>query len=90
MSKTVRATDAARHFSDLLNTIKFRGETFTIIRGGKSVASIGPVEGTQKSRTLGELKRLLQSLPRLGEEAERFTDDLKEIIQHQPSLPKEI
>lgn len=66
MPKTIRASEAVRRFSDLLNTVKFRGETFTIVRGGKSVAYIGPVEGMQRTRTLGELKHLLQGLPRLG------------------------
>ncbi|HLF86717.1 MAG TPA: type II toxin-antitoxin system Phd/YefM family antitoxin [Nitrospiria bacterium] len=89
MSKTIRATEAVRQFSDLLNTIRFRGESFTVTRGGKPIAYMGPVEEVQKSLTMGELKRVLQNLPHLGEEAESFWEDIKDAARHQPSLPKE-
>jgi prevent-host-death family protein len=42
--KDVTATDAARHFSDLLDAIEHAGESFTVTRGGKVVARIVPVE----------------------------------------------
>jgi prevent-host-death family protein len=35
------ATDASRHFSDLLDAVE-RGETVTIVRGNHPVAEIGP------------------------------------------------
>ncbi|MDH4277588.1 MAG: type II toxin-antitoxin system Phd/YefM family antitoxin [Acidimicrobiia bacterium] len=40
----VSATDAARKFSDLLDAVEHRGERFTVIRRGKVVARIEPVE----------------------------------------------
>lgn len=88
MEKTVSATEAVRKFSEILNSIKYRGNHYTILRGGKPVASISPVESSLKERTLGELKELLKKLPRLGDEAERFEKDLKEIIEHQPYMPE--
>lgn len=39
----VSATDAARNFSDLLDSIEHNGETFTIVRHGKPVAHLQPV-----------------------------------------------
>jgi antitoxin (DNA-binding transcriptional repressor) of toxin-antitoxin stability system len=39
----VSATDAARHFADLLDGIEHRGERYTIIRRGRAVAHIEPV-----------------------------------------------
>ena len=39
--KTMTATEASRHFSDLLDAVE-RGETITIIRGSHPVAEIGP------------------------------------------------
>jgi antitoxin (DNA-binding transcriptional repressor) of toxin-antitoxin stability system len=39
----VTATDAARHFADLLDAIEFRGERFTIVRRGRAVAHLEPV-----------------------------------------------
>ncbi|HXT93250.1 MAG TPA: type II toxin-antitoxin system prevent-host-death family antitoxin [Trebonia sp.] len=39
--RTVTATEASRHFSDLLDAVE-RGETVTIVRGNRPVAEIGP------------------------------------------------
>jgi prevent-host-death family protein len=39
----VRATDAARNFADLLDAVEHRGERFTIVRRGKAIAHIEPV-----------------------------------------------
>jgi antitoxin (DNA-binding transcriptional repressor) of toxin-antitoxin stability system len=38
----VTATDAARHFADLLDAVEHRGEHFTIIRRGKAIAHLEP------------------------------------------------
>jgi antitoxin (DNA-binding transcriptional repressor) of toxin-antitoxin stability system len=88
MGKSVTATEAVRKFSDLLNTIKFKGGQYTIIRGGKPVAVLGPAGLPSHERTLGELKGLLKKIPRLGEEAAAFEKDLKEAARKQPALPK--
>lgn len=40
----VSATDAARNFSDILDAVEHRGEHFTIVRRGKVVAQIDPVQ----------------------------------------------
>ena len=89
MEKALSATEAVRKFSEILNSVKYRGESFTIVRGGRPVASISPCENQPKSRNLGELRNLVKNLPRLGEEADRFGKDLKEIRKRQPTLPKE-
>lgn len=88
MGKTITATEAARKFSELLNSIKYKGDHYTLVRGGKPVASIGPVEAPLKARTLGELKDLLRQLPRLGDEAARLEKDLRDLVRHQPSMPR--
>lgn len=94
MEKTIRATKAVRKFSELLNLIKFRGDEFTITRGGEPIAHMGPSKVSWIGKpipaeiTLGDLKMLLQKIPRLDEESFAFEKDLKEIIKHQPSLPE--
>jgi prevent-host-death family protein len=40
--KQLSATDAARRFSDLLDSVEAGGETFLIVRRGRAVARIGP------------------------------------------------
>jgi len=89
MDKTITATEAVRKFSEILNSVKYRGDRYTILRGGSPVASLFPVEISTEEKVLGELKRLLKSLPKLGEEAEKFAQDLKEIRKYQPSLAKD-
>lgn len=41
--RTMTATEASRHFSDLLDAVE-RGETVTIVRGNRPVAEIGPAQ----------------------------------------------
>jgi antitoxin (DNA-binding transcriptional repressor) of toxin-antitoxin stability system len=89
MDKAVTATEAVRDFSGLLNTVKFKGETFIIKRGGKPIASIGPVREANVSKTLKELKGILLELPRMGDELDLFAKDLIEVRKNQPSLPEE-
>lgn len=39
--RVLTATDASRHFSDLLDAIE-RGETVTVTRGGRAIAELRP------------------------------------------------
>lgn len=89
MEKKISATEAVRRFSEILNNIKYRGESYTIVRRGKRVASIYPIEVPLKERSLGELKTLLKNIPKLSDETESFERDLREILEHQPGIPKE-
>ena len=89
MQKTVSATEAVRKFSEILNSIRYRGESYTIVRGGKPIASISPVETSSRRRLLGELKEMVKDIPRLGAEADRFGRDLRSILEHQLPVPKE-
>lgn len=88
MSKTITATEAVRKFSEILNSIKYKGNHYTVVRAGKPVASICPVETHVKERTLGELKELVKTLPPLGDEIRKFEDDIREIVKHQPLPPE--
>lgn len=89
MENRTTATEAVRKFSELLNSIKFKGDHYIIERSGKPVASIGPVKEIRKIRPLKELVFILNKLPRLDEEAESLAADLEYICKHQPFLPEE-
>lgn len=89
MGKKITATEAVRKFSDLLNNIRYRGSHYTILKGGKPIAAVGPVGEFKVERTLGELPELLEALPLLGEEAKSFEADLEEILKSQPAMPTE-
>ena len=87
MKRTVRATELVRNFSEILSTIKYQGRDYIVMKGGKPVAHIGPLEPDRGASTLGELLDLLKKLPRLGEEGKRFEADLRAIRRRQPLLP---
>jgi prevent-host-death family protein len=40
--KQLSATDAARRFSDVLDSVESKGESFVVVRHGRAVATIGP------------------------------------------------
>jgi len=58
-------------------------------RGEKLIASISPVETSPRKRLLGELKEVVKDIPHLGAEGDRFGRDLRDILEHQPPMPKE-
>jgi len=87
MIKTISATDAVRTFSELLNAIKYKGEFYTIIRGGKPAATIGPVETVTSMRTLKELALVLKAMPKLDDD-DKFAADVEDIITNQPVTPE--
>ena len=87
MMKTISATDAVRTFSELLNAIKYKGEFYTIIRGGKPAATIGPVETVTSMRTLKELALVLKAMPKLDDD-DKFAADVEDIITNQPVTPE--
>jgi len=88
MTRTITATEAVRKFSEILNSIKYTGNDYTIMRGGKPVATICSAETHAKALTLGDLAGLVKSLPALGDEAERFKKDIKEARKRQPHMPE--
>lgn len=56
----ITATDAARHFADLLDGVEHRGEHYTIVRRGKAIAHLEPMSAGRGA----DVKSLLrQHLP---------------------------
>ena len=86
MEKRISATRAVRDFSEVLNKIKFKGVHYIIERGGKPIASMKSIEENIDPVTLGELKNLLNKLPRLENELDAFASDLEEISRNQPLM----
>lgn len=77
MAIYLSVTEAARHLSEILGRVRFRGERFILTKGGQPVAELGPVAAPPPVR-LGELPAILAELPHLApEDAERFADDLE-------------
>lgn len=53
----VSSTEAARAFADLLDAVEHRGETFTIVRRGKAIATLQPIKAGQGAEVKALLKR---------------------------------
>jgi prevent-host-death family protein len=79
MHTKVSATEAARKLSDLLNRVRYRGETFTIVRAGEEVCHMVPT--VQRGMTLRRLREALASVPGTDDE---FQADLARIRAEQP------
>ncbi len=74
MKLPISATQAVRNFSELMNRVHYRGESFVVERGGKPICEILPA-APSKFRG-GDLANLLRSLPKPDEEYLRVVEDL--------------
>lgn len=84
MATVVSATDAARNFSDLLNRVRYRGESFDIVRGGEVVASISAA-----TRARATAVELIAALRKVSAPDDGFADDLERVQAEQPTLPSD-
>jgi len=80
-SLKISATEAARNFSDLVNRVYYKGESFVVERGGEPVCQISPV-GPAKF-TGADFVEMLSSLPRPDS---GYLDLLEELNQGQQPL----
>lgn len=83
MKSRVSATEAARNFSELMNRVRYRGESFVVERGGQPICEILPVRPPKFSGA--ELAELLRSLPKPDQEYLAIVEDL---IAKQPTVAK--
>ena len=80
----ISAAKAARSFSEILNRVKYRGESFVVERNREPICRIEPI-GRRKTLTAGRLAEFWASLPRPDS---GFADDLDEIHQMFRKLPR--
>lgn len=78
----ITATEAARNFSRLLDDIEHGRQSYTVTRGGRPVAVIGP--RGPRSMTVGEL---LPRVHRAARPDDRFADDVDAARRGLGTLP---
>lgn len=88
MRTAISSTEAVRNFSELLNNIKYRGDSYTVIRGGKPAASLVPVEPIRSGATLADLRKIVQAFPHLDRSDDSFEVDVVAAASSQPSMPR--
>jgi prevent-host-death family protein len=81
MKSRISATEAARTFSELMNRVRYRGESFIVERGRKPICEILPIRPLRFSGA--GLANLLRSLPKPDEEHLAIVEEL---ITNQPSV----
>ncbi len=88
MSSAISSTEVVRNFSELLNNIKYRGDRYTVIRGGKPTASLIPVEPACIGATLADLREIIRTLPHLDDGDVAFEADITAAVMSQPAVPQ--
>lgn len=83
MDRLITATEAARTFSELLNRVRYRGETFLVERGGAAMCRITPAPASHC--TLADLARILKEAPRPDR---GYVATVAKLSVRQPALPK--
>ena len=48
--RTLSATEASRNFSEVMNRVKYRGESFIIERGGERICEVRPAAAREVYR----------------------------------------
>ncbi|HET9593432.1 MAG TPA: type II toxin-antitoxin system prevent-host-death family antitoxin [Solirubrobacterales bacterium] len=69
--KQLSATDASRRFSEVLDDVERAGESYTVVRHGRAIATIGPATG-------GTGKALKDAL-RANRPDKAWADELREL-----------
>jgi antitoxin (DNA-binding transcriptional repressor) of toxin-antitoxin stability system len=82
-SRVISATEAARSFSELLDRVCYRGETFVIERGGEPVCEISHVKPVRF--TGADFLTLLHSLPKPDP---GFWNAVEKATRQQPAVPE--
>lgn len=77
--REISATEASKRFADLLDAVEHRGETFTVVRRGRAIATVAPTHHS----TLGELRCFLRDHPPDA----GWRDDLAELRRFVGSAP---
>ena len=81
---TLTVTETVRHFSEYINRIIYKQESFTLVKGKKPVAELKPI---LSGRILAELPNIMSSLPSLSKsEADDFSKDIIKARQSQQEI----
>jgi prevent-host-death family protein len=62
MATKITATELARNLSDVLNRVRYKGESFEVTRGGETLAELKPTG--RKRATVRDLIELLDNGPK--------------------------
>jgi antitoxin (DNA-binding transcriptional repressor) of toxin-antitoxin stability system len=82
--KKITATELARNIASSIDQVRISGQPLYITKGSKTVAELCPPP--QSGYPVEKLAELLASLPRLDEDAESLSKDIRR-IKKQAAIP---
>jgi antitoxin (DNA-binding transcriptional repressor) of toxin-antitoxin stability system len=82
-ARRVSSTEASRNFSEILNLVRYRGESFLVERGGEPICEIRPVAPPPFAGA--DVVALLRSLPPVDD---GYLAEVEAIARNQPLLPE--
>lgn len=80
----IALADAERDFSRLVQRVYSEGITVELDRGDRIVARISPA-APRSSLKVQDLNAFLKNLPKLGDDADAFSEDLRAIRREFPA-----
>jgi antitoxin (DNA-binding transcriptional repressor) of toxin-antitoxin stability system len=79
----IALADAERDFCQLVHRVYSEGITVELDRGDQIIARISPV-GPRLALKVGDLNAFLQNLPKLGDDAEVFREEIQAMRRDLP------
>jgi len=80
----MNVAEAEKNFANLVNKVYLEGIIVDLERDDKVIARLTPAE-PRSALTVGELNAFLRKLPSLGDDAERFAQDVRAIRAEFPA-----
>lgn len=80
----INVSEAGRDFANIVNRVHSEGISIDVEQDNYVIARITPV-GPQSSLKVRDLNTFLQSLPKLGDDAESFAEDVSVIRRNFPA-----
>ena len=76
---SITATELVRNLSLFIDQVRISGQSLYITKGSQTVAELSPAP--KVGYPINRLADLLNTLPKLNEEAQAMSDDIKQIKQ---------
>ena len=80
----ITVAEAERNFATLVNRVYSEGISVELERGDRVIARLTPA-GPCSSLKVRDLNAFLENLPRLGDDTEAFSDDIRAIRREFPA-----
>lgn len=85
LHEKITATELVRNLSNIIDKVRISGQSIYIIKGSKTIAELSPPP--KSGYPINKLAGLLNSLPKLGDDAETLAKDMR-MVRKGANLPE--